>query len=188
MPDAVPVEIAPGPLDGLQPKEKAPLLSMTAFVAGGNPDLLSPLAVPSPVESRTPSPRLTNGIKRDVAFRSHRLCTWSTASYRPRRALRRKRRVRSSPTRVCLPLPCVFRASAPSPRPHGCFAASTAPFATPNGPPSQPRSHQLGRMPLSAPKALREARNPNAMVLGGGSRGPARGPQRFNGMGHRRHR
>ncbi|KAJ7303430.1 hypothetical protein DFH08DRAFT_904057, partial [Mycena albidolilacea] len=86
MPDAGPVEIAPAPLDGLQPKEKGPLPSMTAF---------------------TPSPHLTNGIKREV-----------------------------SPLAATVPLPCVPRSgSQPTPARMSPFTASTSPFATPNGPP-----------------------------------------------------
>jgi hypothetical protein len=50
-------------LDELQPKAKVVPLSMTAFVATGN-EHLSPLALSSVVESRTPSPRLADGIKR----------------------------------------------------------------------------------------------------------------------------
>ncbi|KAF8162336.1 hypothetical protein K438DRAFT_1985260 [Mycena galopus ATCC 62051] len=62
----------------------------------------------------------------------------------------------------------------------------TSPFDTPTAPPTQPRSHQLQRMPPSAPKALREAQNANAIGLGiaSGSGGSARGGAlRFNGMG-----
>ncbi|KAJ7304781.1 hypothetical protein DFH08DRAFT_903041 [Mycena albidolilacea] len=336
MPDAVPVEIAPAPLDGLQPKEKARLLSMTAFVAGENAHLLSPLAVPSTVESRTPSPRLTNGIKREVSplattvsapspppptapapppppsvLHSPQAVRLPSPSFMsapppplfaspspqrrrsppppspPRKFLSspppppplESPRVRRSPSPLSpprsvlpsppppsvlqspkaphypssfftsngvprptaflskplpssnfttsrlpqprsrgppsplpqpRPSPVQFRARAPSqeegeilpnssppptpmrvprfgsqptPARMSPFAASSSPFATPNGPPTQPRSHQLGRMPPSAPKALREAQNPNAMALGGGSGGPARGAQRFNGMG-----
>ncbi|KAJ6565281.1 hypothetical protein DFH09DRAFT_471241 [Mycena vulgaris] len=66
MADAPPLVVAPAAapapaLDDLS-KIKVSPPSMTAFVATGNE-----LAVSSVVESRTPSPRLTNGIKREAS-------------------------------------------------------------------------------------------------------------------------
>ncbi|KAJ7449324.1 hypothetical protein B0H11DRAFT_2078949 [Mycena galericulata] len=58
----------------------------------------------------------------------------------------------------------------------------TSPFTTSSGPPTQLRSHQLQRMLPSAPKALRQAQNANAIASS--SSGSARGgAPRFNGMG-----
>ncbi|KAF8148991.1 hypothetical protein K438DRAFT_1989067 [Mycena galopus ATCC 62051] len=71
MADAVPLAVVPAvapfvTLDELQPKAKVAPLSMTALVATGN-EHLSLLAVSSIVESRMPSPRLANGIKREAS-------------------------------------------------------------------------------------------------------------------------
>ncbi|KAJ7683196.1 hypothetical protein B0H17DRAFT_1205260 [Mycena rosella] len=71
MADAVPLAVAPAvapivTLYELQPNAKVFPLSMTAFVATGN-EHISPLAVSSVAESRTPSLRLANGIKREAS-------------------------------------------------------------------------------------------------------------------------
>ncbi|KAJ7826683.1 hypothetical protein B0H14DRAFT_3722252 [Mycena olivaceomarginata] len=68
MADVPPLVVAPGaapalsPVADFQSKLKASPLSMTALVGTGN-DHLSPLAVSSSVDSRTPSCTLVNGIK-----------------------------------------------------------------------------------------------------------------------------
>ncbi|KAF8200413.1 hypothetical protein K438DRAFT_1965877 [Mycena galopus ATCC 62051] len=70
MSDAVPLVVAEpptSPLDEVQPQERTALLSMTAFVATTNQHSLSPLAVPSVVQSRTLSPRLPSGVKREAS-------------------------------------------------------------------------------------------------------------------------
>ncbi|KAJ7850809.1 hypothetical protein B0H14DRAFT_2581802 [Mycena olivaceomarginata] len=73
----------------------------------------------------------------------------------------------------------------PTPQWHARFGSQptprTSPFPTSSGPPTQPRSHQLQRMPPSAPKALHEAQNANAIA--DSSSGSARGGAPcFNGM------
>ncbi|KAJ7804634.1 hypothetical protein B0H14DRAFT_3486023 [Mycena olivaceomarginata] len=73
MADAVPLAVAPAvapfvTLGELQLKAKMVPLSMTAFIATGNEHLLPPLAMSSVVESRTPSPSLSNEIKREASL------------------------------------------------------------------------------------------------------------------------
>ncbi|KAJ7019974.1 hypothetical protein C8F04DRAFT_314532 [Mycena alexandri] len=71
MADAAPVPRVPSPppsavvsVEAPTPKAKGTPLTLPAFVATG-PEHLSPLSVSSSLHSRTPSPRLVNGLKRE---------------------------------------------------------------------------------------------------------------------------
>jgi hypothetical protein len=241
------------PHDEIPLKAKGTPLSMAAFVPTGQGHL-SPLTVSSIVESRTPSPQLTNGVEREPsplvngtgvlqppaaspsaptppqlsvlhspkaprypspAFTNNGVPRPAPSFFKPlpvpsqasspsfaTNAISRSfSRPSSSPQPISpASAPFKFHARAPSqeegeilpsssspppPRPRlgsqPTPAPRTSPFAASTGPPTQPRSHQLQRIPPSAPKALREAQNPNA--ISGSSSGPARGgAHRFGGM------
>ncbi|KAJ7131631.1 hypothetical protein C8R43DRAFT_1024184 [Mycena crocata] len=133
-----------------------------------------------PIPSPSTLPRYTNGTSRPVASSSHApfLPPPQTS---PPTFLAHSRKPSQEEGEI-------LSGSSPPPptRPSFLFGTSapsrTSPFSS-SAPPTQPRSHQthgMQRAPPSAPKALREAQNPNS-VTAGSSTGPRGGAPRWNG-------
>ncbi|KAF8162309.1 hypothetical protein K438DRAFT_1985235 [Mycena galopus ATCC 62051] len=165
MPHTVSVVIAEppsSPLDDVQPKDKTMPLSITLSL------LHQSLPASSQLQHESLPSTTTSSWFSSLAARPKSLTRTILLPYA--RALARGR----DPPQLEAPYSVGWRGRfGPKATPR------TSPFSTPTVPPTQPRSHQLQRMLPSAPKALREAQNPNPIGLGSsgasGSGGPTRG-------------
>ncbi|KAJ7492967.1 hypothetical protein B0H11DRAFT_975603 [Mycena galericulata] len=179
-----PPAVSPIPKPVLQSPKAPRYLSPTFTSNGVQKSAPAAFAKALPVPSQSSSPSFTsNGIHRLPAA-SPKPPAFSPPPSSP--SFRLHARAPSQEEGEILP-----SSSPPPPRSMFVFGAQaprTSPFSAPSAPPTQPRSHQQqhGRMPPSAPKALREAQNPlvggasaGGRVRGGGSHFGGLGPSNF---------